>query len=92
MRRNVGAAVGLGLLLAAFVVVLRLRIGDPFVGRVIDDLGQAGAALIACLLCLWRSHRVSGRWWLSWTLLGLALGSWTIGELTWSYYELLSKH
>ncbi|MGH8963150.1 MAG: putative bifunctional diguanylate cyclase/phosphodiesterase [Jatrophihabitantaceae bacterium] len=89
-QRNGRAAAGLVLLVCAFVAVLRLRVGGAFVGRAVDDLGQSGAAAIACVACAWRARRSEHRWRISWALMSAALGSWAAGELIWSYYELLS--
>ena len=78
-------------LVAVFAIVLRLRPGGEFVTLAFDDVGEAVAAGIAAVPCVLRARRCSGRWRLSWAFLGAALASWSIGELIWSYYELVSS-
>jgi diguanylate cyclase (GGDEF)-like protein len=85
------AALAAAGLVAVFAVVLHLRPGGSFVVRAIDDLGEAAAAGIAAVPCFRRAAGGYGRWRWSWALLGAALASWSIGELIWSYYELISS-
>ena len=89
-RRRLAVA-ACAVLVVTFALVLRLRPGGPFVTRAFDDLGEAVAAGVAAAPCLWRSRRFTGRWRLSWVLVGVALAFWSIGELIWSYYELVGS-
>src|SRR6476619_3525951 len=84
------AAVGVGALVLAFALVLRVGVLDTFVARAVDDIGQAAAAALAGAVSAVRSVRSSGRWRSSWLLMAAALGSWALGEVIWSCYELLS--
>ena len=76
--------------LALFTAAVRLKLGGPFSAHAIDDLGQASAAGFAASCAAWRAIRNSGRYRLSWAFLAAGIGSWTVGQLIWSYYELIS--
>ncbi len=73
-----------------FVVLVRVHPGGPRVGRAIDDVGQLLAAAAAAVATGWRARRSAGRVRRSWWLLSAATGSWALGEVAWSYYELLA--
>lgn len=77
-------------LVVAFALVLELRPGGAFLTSAVDDLGEAVAAGAAALACSWRASSSVGRWRTSWRLLGTGLAAWCIGQLIWSYYELIS--
>jgi diguanylate cyclase (GGDEF)-like protein len=73
-----------------FVVLVRVDPGAPRVGRAIDDVGQLMAAAVAAVATGWRARRSTGRVARSWLLLSAATGSWALGEVAWSYFELLA--
>jgi diguanylate cyclase len=89
-RRRLAVVVCAALVLV-FALVLRLRPFNEFVTLAFDDLGEGIAAGIAAVPCFWRARHFTGRWRLSWILVGLGLASWSIGEFIWSYYELISS-
>jgi hypothetical protein len=76
---------------ALFAVAINLHPGGHHVGRAIDDLGQLVAAMIGSAVSGWRSRRTVGRISRSWLFLSLGTGSWAVGEIVWSYYELLAN-
>jgi diguanylate cyclase (GGDEF)-like protein/PAS domain S-box-containing protein len=55
----------------------------------IDDLGEAAAAFLAAFACWSRGRREQGRLSRGWLLLAGSAFSWCLGELVWSYYELV---
>ena len=55
----------------------------------IDDIGEAVAALIAAGSCAYAAVRNIGRVRLAWGLFGLSALSWGIGEVIWSWKEVL---
>lgn len=89
-RRRAATCVAAGLVVV-FAVGLRIRPGGEFATRAFDDVGEGIAAGVAAVACLWRAARSSGRWRLSWALIGAGLASWSAGEGVWSYYELISS-
>jgi diguanylate cyclase len=89
-RRRVLIAAAAGLV-ATFAILLRFRVGGTFVARATDDIGQSVAALLASIACTKRAFSLRSRARLSWLFIGAATASWGIGELIWSYYELVSR-
>lgn len=77
--------------MTVFVVVVRLSPGSARVGRAVDDLGQLLAAALAAVATGRRACRTKAPDVWSWRLLSLATGSWALGEVAWSYYELLGS-
>lgn len=72
----------------AFVASIELRPwGDRGV-TVVDDIGEAVAALIAGGACAWAAWRSDGRLRRAWVLIGAAAFSWAAGEFVWSIYEV----
>jgi diguanylate cyclase (GGDEF)-like protein len=90
MTRRAALLTALGLVVA-FTVVLRTHFVGSFTVRAIDDLGEAAAALLAAGPCAWRARRTTGRWRSSWALIAAGLAAWGVGELLWSYYELIGS-
>ncbi|HZC70936.1 MAG TPA: EAL domain-containing protein [Jatrophihabitans sp.] len=88
-RRRLGAALGV-LLLAGFVVDLRLQPGGERVTRGIDDFVQLFAAAIAAASGAVRARRETGRIRLSWQLLAAGTGCWALGQTIWTYYEVIA--
>jgi diguanylate cyclase len=76
---------------AGFAALLHVQFGGAFVARATDDIGQSVAALVASIACTRRALRLRSRARWSWLLIGAATASWGIGELIWSYYELISS-
>lgn len=90
-RRRTVVALGAALVVG-FAVVLRVKPGGTFFTEAFDDVGEAIAAALGGIPCVWRAIRSTGRRWrLSWALLAAGLFSWSIGEFIWSYYELISS-
>ena len=62
--------------------------GGQFVTKIVDDVGLLGGAMVAAgcgVLAAGRSH---GRQRLMWWALTTGLGSWSVGEGVWCWYEL----
>jgi hypothetical protein len=54
----------------------------------IDDIGEAVAAAIASIACVWAARRAHGKDRLGWALMGTSAGLWAAGEVVWSIYEV----
>jgi signal transduction histidine kinase len=81
-----------------FVVWMELGIGGPWVTLAFSDILQALAPLAAAGACFHAAHRSPygfGRAWTAslrraWRLLGWACLSWGLGQVIWSYFELVA--
>jgi hypothetical protein len=90
-RAGLRASTWAAILLAAFVAAIGSGLGGETAVRYLDDLATASAALVAMVLCGQAAGRHGGRLRLSWGLLAVALGLWSLGELIWAYYDLLLR-
>src|SRR5258708_6543752 len=88
-RFFIGAALVSAIATAAFVAWIWLDLGGRTVTTAVDDYGELVAALVAAAGCGVAACRSEGRNRVAWGLIGLAAGSWAVGEATWSYYELI---
>ena len=52
---------------------------------------QGLAAFAGATACLFRATRTSGRLRISWALFGAATGSWGLGQVAWTYYEVVIR-
>ena len=77
-----------GVLVLGFLAWVLLRVGGDQVTTAVDDLGQL-AALVGGGLCLWTAALSRGRQRRAWGMLGLAALSWALGEVYWSYLEVV---
>ncbi|WP_375500335.1 putative bifunctional diguanylate cyclase/phosphodiesterase [uncultured Jatrophihabitans sp.] len=75
---------------AVFTALLRLRVGGPFVARAIDDGGQIVSPALGACFCAWQARRLSGAERLSWALIAGGIAAWGIGEVVWTYYEVVA--
>ena len=87
-RRFLLAAAMAAGLSVAFTVWIGFRIGGDHSVTVVDDLGEAVAALVAAASCGYASWRATGRMRVAWGLLAASALSWGIGESTWSVIEV----
>ena len=55
----------------------------------IDDISQFVIAFLAAAACAFAAWRLTGRRRLAWGLIGASAFCWGLGEVVWSYYELL---
>jgi PAS domain S-box-containing protein len=82
-------AFGLAAVVAiAFTIWIGFRVGGDYSVTVVDDLGEAIAALIAAASCGYVSLRATGRMRVAWGLLAASALSWGIGEVIWSVIEV----
>ena len=86
-RFAVGAAIAV-VVSIAFTAWISFRVGGDHSVTVVDDLGEAVAALIAAASCGYASWRANGRMRVAWGLLGASALSWGIGETIWSVIEV----
>src|SRR5438552_14815074 len=68
-----------------------LRVAGADVSQVVDDVGEAVAALLAAAACAVAAWRHRGRMRLAWALLGVSALVWMAGEAAWSYFEIILK-
>jgi diguanylate cyclase (GGDEF)-like protein len=92
MRTRIGGPLGATIVaVVLFAVLTHVHPGGHLVGKAIDDLGQLAAAVVASLVSGWRSRRANGRTARSWLFLSAGTGAWAVGEIVWSYYELIAN-
>jgi len=90
-RSFVLAVAGVAVAVALFVMWLALGLGGPWVSVVLmDNLAQVLAPLAAALACFRARRRHHGRLRSSWSLLGASAVSWALGQVVWSWYELVA--
>lgn len=85
--RDVALVAALGI---AYVAVVLWQPGGAEAVTHIDNVTETAAALAAALACFSTARRV-GRWRRRpWTLLGLSMASWGLGQAVWSYFESIA--
>ena len=87
-RRFVLAAGLAAVVSIAFTIWIGFRVGGDHSVTVVDDIGEAIAALIAATSCGYASLRANGRMRVAWGLLAASALSWGIGETAWSVIEV----
>lgn len=87
-RRFAIAAVVALVLGIAFTAWIGFHIGGDHSVTVVDDIGEAVAALIAAASCGYASFRATARMRVAWGLLAASALSWGIGEVIWSVIEV----
>ena len=92
LNRDFAIAAALAALLTVgFGAWMVLRVAGADVSQVVDDVGEAVAALVAAIACAAAAWRHRGRMRLAWALLGVSALVWTAGEAAWSYFEIILK-
>ena len=84
----VGSAVAAGLV---FVGALELPGLSPFTLLVISNAGQLLASALAAVLAFLASRRPDTAHRHAWSALSLGVGSWSAGQLVWTYYEVIDR-
>ena len=76
-------------------IVFALWTGNRWFGDqstiALDDIGEAVAALIAAGSCAFAAVRNSGRTRWAWSFFAASATSWGLGEVIWSWYEVLQR-
>src|SRR5467141_502296 len=72
----------------AYALNIRFLWSGQHAVTAIDDIGEAVAAGIASIACVWAARRAHGRDRLGWALMGTSAGLWAAGEVVWSIYEV----
>jgi hypothetical protein len=72
----------------AYALNIRFLFSGQHAVTAIDDIGEAVAAAIASIACVWAARRAHGRDRLGWALMGTSAGLWSAGEVVWSIYEV----
>ncbi len=87
-RRFAAAAAVAALLSVAFTAWIGFKVGGDRSVTVVDDIGEAVAALIAAASCGYASWRATSRMRIAWGLLAASALSWGIGEVIWAIIEI----
>jgi signal transduction histidine kinase len=93
------ALVASSVVVVVFVLWMELEIGGPWVTTAFSDVMQSIAPLAAAGACFHAARRAPygfGRAWTaalrrSWRLLGAACLSWGLGQVVWTYFEVVAK-
>jgi diguanylate cyclase len=72
----------------AYALNIRFLFSGQHAVTAIDDIGEAVAAGIASIACVWAARRAHGKDRLGWALMGTSAGLWAAGEVVWSIYEV----
>src|SRR6476660_6465101 len=65
------------------------RCGGSFATRAVDDISSLSGILFAALCSAWAARSARGRVRHGWRAMTAGLLGWAIGEVIWSYYELV---
>ncbi len=87
--RSLPALLCVGLAVALFCLELHFQWGGHHTTKIVDDLGELLAALVASACALARGLRSRASARPSWLLIGAGAGCWALGQAVWSYYELI---
>jgi signal transduction histidine kinase len=93
------ALVASAVVAVVFILWMELELGGPSVTEAFSDIVQSIVPLAAAGACFHASHRTPygfGRAWTaslrrSWRLLGAACLSWGLGQVVWTYFELVAN-
>ncbi len=83
------ARCGVAALTALVLLWVLLTYATGHVSRPISDLGESTVALLAAVNCALAARAASGRLRIAWAGLAGATLSWGVGQLVWSWYELV---
>ncbi len=79
------------LLCGGYAVGAALDWCTPRLALIMGDFGLAGAALAACVSCLWYARVVPGRDRLAWALFALSSAMVAAGNSVWGWYEVVLR-
>jgi signal transduction histidine kinase len=93
------ALVASAVVVVVFVVWMELELGGPSVTEAFSDIAQSIVPLAAAGACFHAARRAPygfGRAWTaslrrSWRLLGAACLSWGLGQVVWTYFEVVAE-
>src|SRR5437868_5287137 len=80
---------GVSLLYAAWLL---FAWGGAQTTQWLDDTGESVCAFLAAGACVFAAVRHRHRTRIAWSLIGGSALSWGVGEVVWSYYELVAGH
>jgi signal transduction histidine kinase len=87
-RFFVGAAAASAVATVTFAAWIYFQVGGMALCAAVDDFGELAAALLAVAGCAVAACRADGRNRSAWLLVGLAAGSWALGEAARTYAEV----
>ena len=79
-----------GVLAVVYVVWTQAELGGPEVTLAFSDIIIGVAAAAAGVACLAASRRQKGWPGRGWLLIGLGMLAWALGEVVWTYYEVIA--
>ncbi|MBI2170198.1 MAG: EAL domain-containing protein [Actinobacteria bacterium] len=71
------------------VAWIHWQFGGAGATQVYSDLAGLATSVPAGVACIWAAKRTAGRERRGWMLVGLGCLSWGVGELVWTWYELV---
>ncbi len=71
-----------------FTLVLSAHGGDGEPWIAFDDIGESITPFVAALLCGLTARKTTGRERVSWAMIGVGAGSWGIGQVIWTVFEV----
>ena len=87
-QRFLAGSVIAGVLSVIFLLWIVLRIDGPRVTDGVDDIGELVAAWCATVMCIVAASRSPMRR-AGWVLLAASTFAWGVGELLWTYYDMV---
>ena len=87
---DTSAVISVGFLAAGYTIAYRIGLISADAARVFSDVACWTVPLVAGAACLYVSRRHERRMRLGWRFLGAAALSWGIGDLVWTYYEVIA--
>ena len=85
-------SVAVGAVAIAFFCMLAAGSGRTGSTRLVDDSGQALAALLAGAAAAYRARREHDRVRRFWNWLSASAFAWAAGQVVWSYFDLVAHH
>ncbi|MEX2395178.1 MAG: HAMP domain-containing sensor histidine kinase [Actinomycetota bacterium] len=82
------AAIGIAAVTTFHFAWLTLKIGGDTGVQAFSDLIGIPASLVPAAACFWLARSAAPTSRRAWRYLGLAIASWGVGEIIWTYYEL----
>ena len=91
-RRLLIELIGWAVFCLFFAAWLLFNWGGATTTQRLDDIGEFVIAFAAAGACAFTALRHQGRTRTAWALMGGSAAAWGVGEVAWSYYELVKGH
>src|SRR5207253_6246024 len=90
-RRLLTVLIGWAVFCLFFAAWLLFSWGGITTTQRFDDMGEFVIAFVAAAACVFAALRHQGRTRVAWTLIAASAFAWGMGEVAWSYFELLKN-